>query len=83
MRLMRFSVAVSHGSGLELRTTLGGARGANAAADAGNNTVGMSERPQTKSYKLTGELRYKRFDSIIFQGDQDVRRKTSIQAAET
>lgn len=41
MRLMRLSVAVSHGSTLELSTTLGAERGAKAAAEAGNNIVGI------------------------------------------
>jgi len=41
-RFTRFSVAVNHGSTLELKTTLTeDARGANAAADAGNNCGGM------------------------------------------
>ena len=41
IRLILFSVAVSQGSTLVLRTTLGDDRGANAAADAGSSTVGM------------------------------------------
>jgi hypothetical protein len=39
--LVRFSVAVSHGSALVLRTTLGADRGAKAAADAGNRFIGI------------------------------------------
>ena len=41
MRLTRLRVAVNHGSTLEFRTTLGAERGAKAAADAGNNMVGI------------------------------------------
>lgn len=41
-RFTRFSVAVNHGSTLELKTTFTEeARGAKAAADAGNNCGGM------------------------------------------
>lgn len=44
MRLIRFSVCVNHGSTFELNTTLTEeARGANAAAEAGNNWGGMSK----------------------------------------
>jgi hypothetical protein len=44
-RFTRFSVAVNHGSTLELKTTLTeDARGAKAAADAGNNCGGMDTR---------------------------------------
>lgn len=41
IRLIRLSVAVNHGSTFELRTTLGAERGAKAAAEAGNNMVGI------------------------------------------
>ena len=43
IRLMRFNVAVNHGSTFEFKTTFGGDRGANAAAEAGNNIVGIAE----------------------------------------
>jgi hypothetical protein len=39
--LVLFNVAVSHGSALVFRTTLGADRGANAAADAGNRFIGI------------------------------------------
>lgn len=42
-RLTRLSVAVNHGSTLD-KTTFGFPRGANAAAEAGNNTVGIMIR---------------------------------------
>ena len=40
-RLVRFKVAVNHGSTLVLRTTVGGDRGAKAAAEAGKRAVGI------------------------------------------
>jgi len=42
IRFILFRVAVNHGSTFVFRTTFGGDRGANAAADAGNNIVGMT-----------------------------------------
>jgi hypothetical protein len=39
--LIRFRVAVNHGSTLLFSTTLQVDRGANAAAEAGNNIVGI------------------------------------------
>ena len=39
--LVLFNVAVSHGSALVFRTTLGADRGANAAADAGNRFISI------------------------------------------
>ena len=41
IRFILFRVAVSHGSTLVLRTMLGLARGAKAAAEAGNRTGGI------------------------------------------
>lgn len=43
IRFIRFKVAVNHGSTLVLRTTFGGDRGANAAAEAGNSIVGIAK----------------------------------------
>jgi len=40
-RFIRFNVCVNHGSALELRTTLTVDRGAKAAAEAGNNWIGI------------------------------------------
>lgn len=42
IRFIRFNVAVNHGSTFVFRTTFGGDRGANAAADAGNSMVGIT-----------------------------------------
>lgn len=42
IRFIRFRVAVNQGSTFVFKTTFGGDRGANAAADAGNNIVGMT-----------------------------------------
>lgn len=47
-RLARFKVAVSQGSILALRTTLGEDRGANAAAEEGSKTVGIIGRLSRK-----------------------------------
>lgn len=41
-RFTLFNVAVNHGSTLVLRTTLGAARGAKAAAEAGRSCMGMA-----------------------------------------
>lgn len=41
IRLILFNVAVNHGSTLVFNTIFGVARGAKAAAEAGNSTVGM------------------------------------------
>ena len=46
MRLIRFSVAVSHGSTLVFRTTVGWDLGANAAAEAGSNMLGIATRQE-------------------------------------
>lgn len=70
-RLTRFSVAVNHGSTLELRTTLTeDARGAKAAADAGSNCGGMDtlgflfpwcgrrdQRGSSQRYEVAGDFR--------------------------
>lgn len=40
-RLIRFSVAVNHGSTLEFSTIFGVARGAKAAAEAGKRVIGI------------------------------------------
>jgi hypothetical protein len=42
IRFMRFSVWVSHGSTLELRTMVGADRGAKAAAEAGRRLMGIA-----------------------------------------
>lgn len=47
--LILFSVAVNHGSTLVFRTMLGGDRGAKAAAEAGNNVIGIAKMFQTRT----------------------------------
>jgi len=48
--LILFNVAVNHGSTLVFRTMLGGERGAKAAAEAGNNVIGIAKMFQTMSW---------------------------------
>jgi hypothetical protein len=56
---MRLSVVVNHGSTLELRTTLGAERGAKAAADAGNNMVGIVVVLSGSNAKWIAEMEWK------------------------
>lgn len=61
-RLTRFRAAVSHGSTLVFRTTLGDDRGAKAAADEGSRTVGIMipcTSFRMKMYRVVKESRKK------------------------
>ena len=71
-RLMRFRVCVSQGSTFVLRTTLTVDRGAKAAAEAGNNEIGIMDVSGRMYLAVTGGLRRR---SGILDGRRVFQRK--------
>lgn len=73
--LMRLSVCVNHGSTLEPRTTLTEeARGAKAAADAGNNCGGMAKYLYVYVYIYVMYI-YKRLETGWWEGSEHKEQK--------